>query len=291
MSFKYRLLLLVIVFLTFVLTGLVRASSLLIGIILDYYVFCVLTLIACAIFKSKFKPLKIGINLIINIVLALFIANLIDQSGNIFTRAFYVFPGALLIPYTILGVLTGVLIYKNATRYAGLIFFVLMSLVFVKYGKWIQDKWFHYIAYSNFGTIKSEEIDFFWELEHDNTFLTNKHDSLKDTYLVLDFWSSSCVVCMLEMPAWDSLSQVSSQLPVAIIPVFIPYRGETAEDAMTILKKYDIRYVSTAIGNQDIMQKFRVAAFPTVLIVKDNVIHFRGGTNEAIKWLRKMEVY
>lgn len=291
MSFKYRLLLLVVVFLTFVLTGLVRASSLLIGIILDYYVFCVLTLIACAIFKSKFKPLKIGINLIINIVLALFIANLIDQSGNIFTRAFYVFPGALLIPYTILGVLTGVLIYKNATRYAGLIFFVLMSLVFVKYGKWIQDKWFHYIAYSNFGTIKSEEIDFFWELEHDNTFLTNKHDSLKDTYLVLDFWSSSCVVCMLEMPAWDSLSQVSSQLPVAIIPVFIPYRGETEDHAKAKLKKHDIQYLTTAIGDQDMLQKFRVAAFPTVLIVKNNVIHFRGGTNEAIKWLRKKEVY
>lgn len=261
------------------------------GTIFDYYVFCVLTLIACFVFKLKFKPSVLLINIIINILLSIFIANLIDHSGNLLNRSFYIFPGALMVPYAILGAITGFFIYRNATRYLGLILFILMSLFFVNYGKWVHDKWLHYIVYSNFGKIKSEEIDFIWNLEYNNTLLTNKHDSLKDTYLVLDFWSSSCVVCMLEMPAWDSLSQVSSQLPVVIIPVFIPYRGETAEDAMTILKKYDIRYVSTAIGNQDIMQKFRVAAFPTVLIVKDNVIHFRGGTNEAIKWLRKMEVY
>lgn len=283
--------LLVIVFVIFLLTGLVRASNILMGTIFDYYVFCVLTLIACFVFKLKFKPSVLLINIIINILLSIFIANLIDHSGNLLNRSFYIFPGALMVPYAILGASTGFFIYRNATRYLGLILFILMSLFFVNYGKWVHDKWLHYIVYSNFGKIKSEEIDFIWNLEYNNTLLTNKHDSLKDTYLVLDFWSSSCVVCMLEMPAWDSLSQVSSQLPVVIIPVFIPYRGETAEDAMTILKKYDIRYVSTAIGNQDIMQKFRVAAFPTVLIVKDNVIHFRGGTNEAIKWLRKMEVY
>lgn len=291
MSFKNRLLLLVIVFVIFVLTGLVRASNILMGTILDYYVFCVLTLIACFVFKLKFKPSVLLINIIISILLAIFIANLIDHSGNLFNRSFYIFPGALMIPYAILGAITGFFIYRNATRYLGLILFILMSLFFVNYGKWVHDKWFHYVAYSNFGKIKSEEIDFIWNLEYNNTLLTNKHDSLKDTYLVFDFWNSGCVICMREMTIWDSLSQVSSPRSVSIVPVFIPYRDETEENAMAILEKYGIRYVSTAIGNATLLQNFQVSAFPTVLIIKDNVIYFRGGANEALKWLKSENVY
>lgn len=291
MSFKYRLSLLAIVFFTFVLTGLVKALSLLIGIILDYYVFGVFTLAFCAVYKSKFNPLKIGINIIISIILATFIASFIDNSGNIFNRAFYIFPGILSIPYAILGVITALLIYRRTIRYGGLIVFVLMSLFFVNYGKWVQDKWFHYIAFSNFGKIASEKIDFVWDLEYDNALLTNENDSLKDTYLVLDFWNSGCLVCMRDMPIFDSLSQVSSKRPIVIMPVFIPYRGETMEDAKAIQARYNIQHVSTAIGNQELMQKFGVTAFPTVLIIKDNVLYFRGGADEAINWLKRNQVY
>src|SRR5690606_12634301 len=130
-----------------------------------------------------------------------------------------------------------------------------------------------------------------WNLEYNNTLLTNKHDSLKDTYLVFDFWSSACVICMREMPIWDSLSQVSSQRSVSIVPVFIPYRDETEENAMAILEKYGIRYVSTANGNATLLQNFQVSAFPTLLIIRDNIIYFRGGANEAVKWLKNENVY
>ena len=283
MNFKKKLLLFLIVFGLLIALGLFQRGNLFMGATLSYYVFCLLAIIVC--WKLQAGILSIVSTLALSIVAAVFVANLIDNGGAILNREVYIFPGLLSVVYACMGVLSGVLLYRKVNRYWGLLCMLSMSLFFVGKGRWVFDKWMHYVSFKNFGSIEPKELNFVWEMQHEGRTLTN--GSLQDTFLVMDFWNSSCPICLREMPVWDTLSKSSKQFPIAIVPVFIPSPRDTPNTAQAIFQKRNIKYLKAGIGSRALNDNFAVAAYPTIIILKNNHKLFEGNKDEAIAWLQK----
>lgn len=284
MTFKKSLFIFILVFIFLIITGIYRAQNLFIGGIVDFYLFCLLCFLYFLGFKTK--NYWIWINIIFSIIFATFVANAIDQGFDVFSRNVYIYPGFLATIYALIGVITAFLLSKRTYRILGVMLFLISNLFFIYKAKAVFNKWMHYVYFGNFSGEMESSRNYQWTINYRGEIINNRSSAFIDTFIVFDFWNSTCPICIREMPFWDSFASVSNNYPISIIPVFIPSEKENFKTAEVIFSKRKIEYLQPAIGNATMVQNFDVNAYPTLVILKNNKILFKGDKNNAVLWLK-----
>lgn len=145
---------------------------------------------------------------------------------------------------------------------------------------------------SNFGTYFGEQninvvnVDFLDE--------NDKKVSLNDPnkYYVLDFWTTTCGVCIMEFPKVENLYQKYKHLGnVEIYSVNFPLRGQKYKNVIDVPRKRNMTFPVLQFENEDrelLGRKYNVFAFPTVLIIKNEKIIHVGNIDSTSKRLKKL---
>lgn len=277
MYFKFFLVF-VVTFVVLILSG-IFFSSLLVTGFSSFYCLLLLSLF----FQYRFK---VGIlELFVSVFLCFFLSILIDNAFSVQLSDFVLFPGFVHFFYALLGIIVAYLLLKKKLRIYGCLLFIVVSVYFGTYGRYVQQQWDDYICFGNFGSIKEQSIDFEWNFEFRDK--PQGKNSFKDTFLVLDFWNSSCAICLREMPKWDSLAAINLNTPLLMIPVFIPRESEKKETAIGIFQRRKINNLEIALGSKKLAEQFSVMAYPTVFIIKNNKMLFKGTQEKAIDFLKR----
>lgn len=188
----------------------------------------------------------------------------------------------------VLGLITGYLLWVNK-RIWKFVTLLVATIVCVAYAT----NYIKWLDYLNFGKLDSagEQV-----LEEDFCLCDLNGNELslndfKDKYLVLDFWSSRCGVCIKNFPEVQSISEeLSNNRRVSFYSVFCVYsKGcETRQTGVDIIQKRGFSF-PLLFSEDESYKKFGVSRFPTVVIVSpDNKIIFRGRLESAIKFITKI---
>ena len=187
----------------------------------------------------------------------------------------------------VLGMVTGYLLWVNKRiwKYVTLLVATTVCVAYAtNYIKWLD--------YLNFGKLDSAgeqllEEDFnLYDLNGSELSLND----FKDKYLVLDFWSSSCGLCIKSFPEVQSISeQLSNNQRVSFYSVFCvsQNRTETRQTGVDIIQKRGFSF-PLLLSEDESYKKLGVNGFPTVLICSpDNKIIFRGSLKNANTYIIK----
>ncbi len=112
----------------------------------------------------------------------------------------------------------------------------------------------------------------------------------KGKYVVLDFWSSTCGVCIEKFPKTQKLYEKYNDNPSVIVySVFcrIDKKGETVQIGSQILTERGYTFPVLSIDmNDPALKEIGVTAFPTVIVFDmDGKLIFRGHIENALKYL------
>lgn len=113
-----------------------------------------------------------------------------------------------------------------------------------------------------------------WHIMHNDTTLHNGYS--KDKYVVLDFWSKSCGVCYKKFPLLDSLYRnYQGRANVEILSVLI---GSADDEAGVKAKKKvsELYHFPVALGDTTAQRLFNILCFPTVIVVHNGTIIYKG---------------
>jgi len=123
----------------------------------------------------------------------------------------------------------------------------------------------------------------------------NENIDLSDincTYLVLDFWNSSCGICFMMFPVVQRLYERWNNEQVQVYGIFCQndVRKETPATGTKLLHEKGYTFPFLSLDSKDpVLNEMGVIGFPTVLIFdKDRTIVFRGSILLAEKFLEKI---
>ncbi len=182
------------------------------------------------------------------------------------------------------GILCGRLLHQKNKLPALLlvIFFVPASLWYIG-GENIY--WFNFINYHTFTGRANELKEEAWYVTgRNNDTLTSRY--YRNKTVVLDFWTTSCMPCYREFPDVDSLYRVLQQNPIELQSVNIPMPDDTAGLAFAYLEQrgYDFpKYV----GSEHVKKLFDINVYPTLVIMENNKMVFRGDLYQAKQFLNR----
>ncbi|HTN16466.1 MAG TPA: thioredoxin-like domain-containing protein [Chitinophagaceae bacterium] len=136
--------------------------------------------------------------------------------------------------------------------------------------------------YSNYGTTNTSlkiAAPQDWHIVYQNTRLHS--DYSKDKYIVLDFWSKSCGVCYKKFPLVDSLYlQYQGRPQVEIIAVLLQ-SADSAANTKAQKTVSELYHFPVATGDTTAKSVFNILSLPTVIIVHNGDIIYKGDIEEA----------
>ena len=100
----------------------------------------------------------------------------------------------------------------------------------------------------------------------------------KDKIIVLDFWSTFCGICYDKFPEFESLyHQYQNNPNIEFYTVHVSYRSDKFEKTIKLLDKYNYGFQKLyALDSKEMEEKLDVKLFPTLIIIKNNKIRYRG---------------
>lgn len=116
---------------------------------------------------------------------------------------------------------------------------------------------------------------------------TLQKDYYKDKYVVLDFWSMSCVICFKRFPKLDSLNkQYNNDKRIVFEAVNLPIKNDNTkfETTRELNQKYTFK---TVFADSSAWQTFGIDGVPTVIVLKNDEIVFRGSIELAKDFLEE----
>jgi thiol-disulfide isomerase/thioredoxin len=131
------------------------------------------------------------------------------------------------------------------------------------------------------GKVKPTNVDLSWKVYNKNndTFTSNDYNN-KIVYM--DFWTTSCGICFRKFPDLEKLYQkYKSHSNVMIQVINIPIQRDTAGMAFYMIERSGTYTFPVLIGADSMAKTFGVVFYPTVVILKDNKMVFRGRTELA----------
>lgn len=177
-----------------------------------------------------------------------------------------------------LGMVYGFIISKKGIKGAKALvpFIVTIFSLWYIFGKGF-DHWCQLIDGDSFtGKTEPINVNFNWKVynKHNDTFTS---DAYKGKVAYLDFWSTSCGVCFIKFPKLEELYQKYKNEPNLIIQaVNIPIERDTTGMAFHMIERRGKYNFPVVIGTDSMREAFKVQFYPTVLILKDNKVVFRG---------------
>lgn len=247
----------------------------------------------------------------INVLLGFFIASVLIQKDKVLFLA-AIFPTIVLsiiihfylvdltffqlaIPSTLaffIGLVLGWLFLKNITLkvITSLIVIGLVSISGVLYGYWV-----HKTAYNTF----FGEVNIVLNEDDRLTFLDENDMSVSlenNKPLVLYFWNNYCAVCMETIPVFDQFNlkykDIAEFYLINVIENqdlsnIVRYKKTT----LSRLKKAEVKYTKNLYflkANSEMLNKYQVYAYPTILIIEDEQIKFIGNTLTLKNVIKKL---
>jgi len=158
----------------------------------------------------------------------------------------------------------------------GIILFLYFSLI-AAYSYYIPKLYENKVAFGSFTGDKN--ID----LKHDYAFLgfskgTEEKLSIsdfKDKTIVLDFWNNNCGVCFEKFPKVDELRSKVTNKNVMFLAVNVFKRKSEIKNGLEMFRDEKLGYNTLFISEEN-AKELQVYAYPTVLVIKDNKIVYRG---------------
>lgn len=200
-----------------------------------------------------------------------------------FEKTLVSFPSYLSYFY---GIGIGLLIFHSSgLKKIALCAFLLMSSSWMAVAGY--DAWMHYI---NFGYVTPENAEKLGAYR-----LTTKAgravgtEALENKIVVLDFWNTACGVCFQKFPKVEALhKKFKDSNTIRVISVNVPLERDTAGQAYNTIDRLGYTFpVLTATGQ--LPEQFGVKVYPTVVIVKDNKMVFRGRLEDVETTLQGLE--
>ena len=240
-------------------------------------------------FLHKYKGTMKKSSIIFTIWLGVSIIDIpyrLHHGWSFFVETLNSFPNILIWWFGILCGLLCALIRNSYLKvsYTAIILFLFFFVSTKGYGFWS-----HKLSFDTFTGKVVEECTFpitFQNDEGENVFL----NSLEGTYLIFDFWTSSCGVCFLRFPHvqkvfdkwWDNNN-------VQVYGVFCRFEeyGETFNTGAKMLVEIGYTFPSLSMDIHDpAVEGMGIKVYPTVLIFnKNKELIFRGNIEYAEKYL------
>lgn len=145
--------------------------------------------------------------------------------------------------------------------------------------------WFNFLGGGSFTGKEDTQMPKGWYTysQKPDTFNT---DFYKNKLVLLDFWNTSCGVCFIKFPDLENLYQkYRFQENFIIQSVNIPIDRDTSGMAFKMVAQYNKYSFPVVVGNEDMKSVFNINAYPTVLLIKNGRVIFRGRLELAEKVL------
>jgi thiol-disulfide isomerase/thioredoxin len=148
---------------------------------------------------------------------------------------------------------------------------------------WFDEAWSNCIKLGTLNRETHESLPQGWEAKS----LTGDPytaDSLKGKLTLLDFWGAGCPACIRAFPAIDSLhASIKDKPQLSIQSIYIPYYAAVKPDFVADIVKQKNVHFPVAVAQAGLDSVFRIHSYPTVLLVYDNSIIYRGGLGDAFQ--------
>jgi thiol-disulfide isomerase/thioredoxin len=116
---------------------------------------------------------------------------------------------------------------------------------------------------------------------------------MKEDYLILDVWSSTCGACINALPEVQALHDRYKENPkVEVASLFVCYKEESIETALEILKKRGCDMPVYAVDKSSvILSECGISTYPHVLILDKNCnVIFNGSLKFAKRKLKSLDL-
>jgi len=102
-------------------------------------------------------------------------------------------------------------------------------------------------------------------------------DFYKDKIILLDFWNTSCGVCFKKFPDLERIyRKYQYHNDFVLQSVNIPIDRDTAGMAFHMIERYKQYTFPVVIGNEAMRSAFGVESYPTLILLKNGSIIFKG---------------
>lgn len=150
----------------------------------------------------------------------------------------------------------------------------------------IHNLYYPYLErYSNMGIFNSnvEEQLNSKVCVYDENNIIHEIKSNKHKYLILDFWFVGCTPCYKSFPKIESIYKKHKDR-IDIMCINYPINNST-NDNFNPFEHLRIRGFTFPVfaGDSSLATTFNIKSFPTVLLIKDNMIVFRGNIEDLIE--------
>ncbi len=100
----------------------------------------------------------------------------------------------------------------------------------------------------------------------------------KDKVYVLDFWSTSCGVCIQKFPDFEKkVFEYKDNPNVVFYSINIPVRKENINDNIQLVKdKYNFKFNKLYAKDFSVCDSLGFNKFPTLIILKNDTIYYQG---------------
>lgn len=142
------------------------------------------------------------------------------------------------------------------------------------------EKYYNYINYGSVSNRINEEIPQI-ELFDINNLETNIE--INDT-VVYFLWHNGCGICKSLFPELEKISRLYKFSHTKVYAVNIPYKGN---DTFALAESFTQNYSFNNLYAKDkiVAEKLNIKVYPTVIIIHNNKIIFRGSFEQAIMYL------
>ncbi|MDM8234283.1 TlpA disulfide reductase family protein [Phocaeicola barnesiae] len=174
-------------------------------------------------------------------------------------------------------------IFTGIIYYSRNIYVTILLLLSESYCVFIGHKnWLNYI---NFGTLPQIETASYIVQTSENEI---NLDTINSNYILLDFWNSSCGVCIQQFPRFQKLYDKYKN-EILIRSVFVRHKkDEKISDGTNFINKLGYKFHVWSVDiNSSLVKDFNIKVYPTVIIIDhDKHIIFKGNLNEAEEKIR-----
>ena len=270
---KYIIVFLVSLVLFLVCTPL-RAYSLYYGAIIESIVYAFATFFMLPRYSTKPKEvLKVVSVILLGRILLELLVRVINPEGSLISLM-------VTINVMLSIVLTGIVFYKRK------VYVLFLSLLAWGYSAIRgHDNWLDYVSFGSLPQLKTISY----------TVETPTHeirmDTLQKKCILLDFWTSTCGICIGQMPEYQEFyNEYKDRLLVR--SVFVRYKdNESVSDGIQIINKQGCDFPIWSIDeDHPLLKDLSIERYPVVVIIKDNRIIFKGPLRKAGNEIRRAKI-
>lgn len=177
-------------------------------------------------------------------------------------------------------VLTGIVFYKRK------VYVLLLSLLSWGYCAIIgHDNWQDYVSFGSLPQLKT--ISYTVETPTHEIRL----DTLQKKCILLDFWTSTCGVCIRQMPEYQEFyNEYKDRLLVRSL--FVRYKdNESISNGIQIINEQGCDFPIWSIDkDHPLLKDLSIERYPVVVIIKDNRIIFKGPLRKAGNEIKRAKI-